>query len=118
MKKFREINEVLYECCQLELKQPLPDKHLTLMTVASFQASGYAVPTEDDPNQTSMSARKNCSPVANGQKAFNPSQEKLSIYAKEYRAIFLAFKEFGHIFWETPNPVIIMTGLFNRCQLF
>ena len=37
MKEFREINEALDRCCQLALRQPLPDKQLDLMTDASFQ---------------------------------------------------------------------------------
>ena len=33
----------------------------------------------------------------------------MSIYAKEFLAIFFAFKEFGHIFWGTLKLVIILT---------
>ena len=51
MKEFTEINEALDRCCQLALRQPLPGKQLVLMTDASFQAAGYAVLIEDDPNQ-------------------------------------------------------------------
>ena len=50
MKEFREINEALDQCCQLALAKPLPGKQLVLMTDASFQAAGYAVLIEDDPN--------------------------------------------------------------------
>ena len=51
MKEFREINEALDRCCRLALRQPLPGKQLVLLTDASFQAAGYAVLIEDDPNQ-------------------------------------------------------------------
>ena len=33
----------------------------------------------------------------------------MSVYAKEFLAIYFAFKEFGHIFWGAPKPVIIRT---------
>ena len=33
----------------------------------------------------------------------------MSIYAKEFLAIFFAFKEFWHIFWGARKPVIILT---------
>ena len=33
----------------------------------------------------------------------------MSIYAKKFLAIYFAFKEFGHIFWGAPKPVIIFT---------
>ena len=66
------------------------------MTDASFGATGYAVLTEDDPNQKVTSLRKSYAPVAYGSKTFTPAQIKMSIYAKEFLAIYFAFKGFGH----------------------
>ena len=71
MKEFREINEAL------ALRQPLPGKQLVLMTDASFQAAGYAVLIEDDPNYTST--RKTYAPIAYGSKTYSPSQIKMFI---------------------------------------
>ena len=51
IQQFNEINRDLDKCSQLALKQPLPNKQLVLMTDASFTAAGYAILTEDDPNQ-------------------------------------------------------------------
>ena len=79
------------------------------MTDASFSAAGYAVLIEDDPIEKYSSTRKTLAPVAYGSKTFSPAQLKMSIYAKEFLAIFFAFKEFGHIFWGTSTPVIILT---------
>ena len=67
MKKFREIkekNDALDRCCQLALRQPLHVKQLVLMTDASFQAAGYAVLIEDDPNQKYTSTRRTYAPIA------------------------------------------------------
>ena len=50
MKEFRELNGASDGCCQLTLRQPLPDKQLVRMTDASFEAPGFAVRIED--NQT------------------------------------------------------------------
>ena len=58
VREFREINESLDRCCQLALRQPLPGKQPILMTDASFQAAGFAVLMEDDPNQKYPSKRK------------------------------------------------------------
>ena len=118
MKEFREINEALDRCCQLALRQPLPGKQLVLMTDASFRAAGYAVLIEDDPNQKYTSTRKTYAPIAYGSKTFSPSQIKMSIYAKEFLAIYMAFKEFGHIFWGTTKPVIIMTDSKSVARFF
>ena len=79
------------------------------MTGASFGAAGYAVLIEDDSNQKFSSLRKSCARVAYGSKTFTPAQIKTSIYAKEFLAIYFAFKEFGHIFWGAPKPVIVLT---------
>ena len=42
----------------------------------------------------------------------------MSIYAKEFLAIYYAFKEFGHIFWGTPKPVIILTDNKSVTRFF
>ena len=118
MKEFREINEALDRCCQLALRQPLPGKQLVLMTNASFQAAGYAVLIEDDPNQKYTSTRKTYAPIAYGSKTYSPSQIKMSIYAKEFLAIYMAFKGFGHIFWGATKQVIIMTESKSVTRFF
>ena len=73
VEQFNEINRDLDRCSQLELKQPLPNKQLVLMTDASFTAAGYAILTEDDPNQKYTSVRKSYAPIAYGSKTFTPS---------------------------------------------
>ena len=108
-REFRGINEALYRCWQLALHQPLPGKQLVFMTDASFQATVYAVLIEDDPNQKYTSTRKNYGPIAYGSKTYSPSQIKMSIYAKDFSANYMAFEEFEHIFWGATKRVIIMT---------
>ena len=118
MKEFREINEALDRCCQLALRQPLPGKQLVLMTDANFQAAGYAVLLEDDPNQKYTSTRKTYAPIAYGSKTYSPPQTKMSIYAKEFLAIYMAFKDFGHVFWGATKPVMIMTDSKSVTRFF
>ena len=96
--KFTEINKDLDRCCELALKQPVLNKQIAIKTDASFSSAGYAFLIEDDPLEKNTSTRKTSAPVAYGSKTFSPSQLKISIYAKEFLAFFLAFKEFGHIF--------------------
>ena len=64
MNEFPKIHDVLDKCCQLAIRQPIPDKQSILMTDASFQAIEYAVLTEDDPNQDFTSTCKPYAPVA------------------------------------------------------
>ena len=42
----------------------------------------------------------------------------MSIYAKEILAIYMAFKEFGHIFWGATKRVIIMTDNRSATRFF
>ena len=77
---------------------------------------------EDDPNQKLQSKRKTYAPIAFGSKTFNPTQKKLSIYAKEFLSVYFAFVEFGHLMWGSSFPVIVFTDnrsvtRFFRAQL-
>ena len=118
MEQFREINEALDQCCQLALRQPVSGVQLVLMTDASFQAAGYAVLIEDDLNQSYTSTRKTYALTAYGSKTYSPSQIRMSIYAKEFLARYMAFKEFGHILWGATKRVIIMTDSESVTRLF
>ena len=109
LEQFTEINKALDRYCELALKQPLPNKQIALMTDASFSAASYAVNIEDDPMEKCSSTREAFAPVAYGSKSFSPAQLKMSIYAKDFLAMFFAFKKFGHNFWGTPKPMIILT---------
>ena len=52
------------------------------MTDAIFTAAGYAIMSEDDPNQKFQSTQKPHAPIVFGSKTFNPTQLKMSIQAK------------------------------------
>ena len=94
------MNDVLEKGRQLALTHPLPDKQLILMTDANFRAAGYAVLTEDDPNQKITSTRKTNASVAYGSKTFIRSQIKMSIHAKNFVAKNLALKKLDIYFRE------------------
>ena len=42
----------------------------------------------------------------------------MSISAEEFLAIFLAFKDFGHLIWGATKPVIIMTDSKSVTRFF
>ena len=73
--------------------------------------------TEEDPEQKITSTKKTYAPVAFGSKTFSPSQLKLSIYAKEFLAIYFAFMEYSHILWGSTKPTIVLTdNKWNACD--
>ena len=85
------------------------------MTDASFKAAGYA---EDDPNRKYTSTRKTYAPIAYGSKTYSTSQIKVSIYAKQFLAFYMAFRVFGHIFWGAIKPVIFMANSKSVTRFF
>ena len=115
---FDSVNKALSDACELALKQPIPGKQLVLMTDASFRSAGYALMIEDNPNQKIQSKRKTYAPVAFGCKIFPPAQLKLSIYSKEFLAIYMAFLEFAHILWEATKPTIVVTAIKSVTRFF
>ena len=93
----------VFECIRnagLKLTMSKCHSQLIVMSDASFTAAGYAIMIEDDPSQKLQSKRKTYAPIASGSKTFNPTQTKLSIYAKEFLSIYFAFVEFGHLMGE------------------
>ena len=115
---FDSVNKALSDACQLALKQPIPGKQLVLMTDASFRSAGYALMIEDNPDQKIQSKRKTYAPVAFGSKVFSPAQLKMSIYSKQFLAIYMAFLEFAHILWETSKSTIVLTDNKSVTRFF
>ena len=106
---FKEINASLAKAFGLALRQPVPGKQYVLMTDASFRASGYALMIEENDERKLLSRRKTFSPVAFGSRVFSPAQLKMSIYCKEFLAIYQDFLEYSHILWETTIPTRVLT---------
>ena len=106
---FDSVNKALSDARQLALKQPIPGKQLVLLTDASSRSAGYALMIENNPDQKIQSKRKTYAPVGFGSELFSPAQLKMSIYSKEFLAIYMAFLEFAHILWETSKLTIVLT---------
>ena len=112
------VNKALSDACELALKEPIARKQLVLMTDASFRSAGYALMIEDNPDQKIQSKRKTYAPVAFGSKIFSPAQLMVSIYSKDFLAIYIAFLEFAHILLEATKPTIILTDNKSVTRFF
>ena len=117
MNSFTNINKSLDNACGLWLKQPMPNRQYVLMTDANKNA-GYALMIEENPEEKISSVRKTYAPVAFGSKMFSPSQIKMSIYAKEFLAIYFAFMEYSHILWASTKPVVVLTDNKSVTRFF
>ena len=115
---YKAINAALSQACGLALKQPITGRQYVLLTDASFRASGYALMIEEDNEKKINSKKKTFAPVAFGSKVFSPAQLKMSIYCKEFLAIYHAFLEYSHILWETTLPTLVMTDNRSVTRFF
>ena len=115
---FKEINASLAEACGLALRQPVAGNQYLLMTDASFRASGYALMIEEKDDRKLLSKRKTFVPVAFGSRVFSPAQQKMSIYCKEFVAMFHAFLDYSQIFWETPIATLVLTDIRSVTRFF
>ena len=102
----------------LQRYQPMPNRQYVLMTDANFKNAGYALMIEENPEEKISSVRKTYAPVAFGSKMFSPSQIKMSIYAKDFLAIYFAFMEYSHILWESTKPVVVLTDNKSVTRFF
>ena len=118
MEDFTNLIKIFENSCQLALKQPLRNKQLIVMSDACFTAAGYAIMIEDDLNQKLQFKRKTKAPIAFGTKTFNPTQTKMSIYAKKFLFINFAFVEFGHLMWGSTFPLIVFTDSRSVTRVF
>ena len=115
---FDSVKKALSDACHLALKQLIPGKQLVLMTDARFRSPGYALMIEDNPDQKIQPKRNTYAPVAIGSKIFSPAQHKMSIYSKEFLAIYMVLLEFAHIFWEATKPTIVLTNKKSVTRFF
>ena len=106
---FEAINKSLNNACGLWIKQLLPNRQYVLMTDANFKNAGYALMTEEDPEQKITPTEKTYAPEAFGSKTFSASQLKLSIYVEYFLAIYFAFMEYSHVLWGSSKPKIVLT---------
>ena len=115
---FDSVNKALGDACELALKQPITGKQLFLMMDASFRSAGYALMIEDNPDQKIQSKRKTYDPVAFDSKIFSPAQLKMSIYSREFLAIYIKFLGLPHILWEATKPTIVLTDNKSVTRFF
>ena len=104
----------LEEACTLSFRLPKANAQYVILTDASFYAAGYVLMIEDYTTDQSGKTYKTYVPVSFGSKIFTPTYLKLSIYAKEFLAVYFAFDNFANILWGSNKPVLVLT---DNCSL-
>ena len=98
---FKAINKSLAEACGLALRQPVAGKQYVLVTNASFRAYGYAIMKGENDDEKLLSKRKTFPTGA------SPSQLKMSIYCKDFLAIYHI--GYSHFLRKTILPTLVLT---------
>ena len=96
----------LVKACNLSIAEP----HCQFLIAcdASLYAAGFILLIEE-PHDSSTEKSKTYAPVAFGSHSFSPAQLKLSLYAKEFLSIQLAFETFEHYVWGVSDkPIIVL----------
>ena len=116
---FDSLKDALRKCIDRTLKQPLAGKQYVMLTDASKYAAGFVLMIEDKVITKKGKEIKQFAPVAFGSKKFEPAQLRLSIFAKEFLAVYMGFTAFKHILWGvTDKPVLVLTDNVALSRFF
>ena len=96
VKALEVIKKDLMEATNVTLRQPKPGLQYVILCDASYHGAGFVLMVEDYVNETGKKEKKTCAPVSFGSHLFNATQLKLSIYYKEFLALYYALDYFSH----------------------
>ena len=109
VESFKTLREDLSKATETYLRLPQAGLQYIIIADASFYGAGYVLMVEDHCKDR-RKEDKILAPVSFGSKVFNPAQLKLSIYAKEFLAVYYAFDAFAHILWGAQQKdVLVLT---------
>ena len=115
------LKKALDQACKLTLRLPKANKQYVILADASWYSAGFVLMIEDYNEKKSKDPKHivNYAPVSFGSRLFSASQLKMSIYAKEFLAVYYAFDGFAHMLWGiTEKPVIVLTDNKSLTRFF
>ena len=113
------LKKSLIDATKMSLRFPLKDKHIVIMTDASMHAAGYVLLIEDyTQKEGNEGEKRQYAPIMFGSHAFNEAQLKMSIYCKEFLAVYYAFENFCHLIWGCSKKVVVLTDNRSLVQFF
>ena len=90
-----------------------------MLTDASKYAAGFVLMVEDKIITKKGKEITQFAPVAFGSKKFEPAQLRLSIFAKDFLAVYLGFMAFKHILWGVADkPILVLTDNVALSRFF
>ena len=109
------IKRDLLNATSTTLRLAEPNKQFVILTDASYHGSGFVLMIED---HTEDGKTIQYAPVSFGSKLFNAAQLKLSIYCKEFLALYFALESFSHYIWGAEKPILVLTDNKSLTSFF
>ena len=110
-----KIKRDLLNATSTTLRLAEPNKQFVILTDASYHGSGFVLMIED---HTEDGKTIQYAPVSFGSKLFNAAQLKLSIYCKEFLALYFALESFSHYIWGAEKPILVLTDNKSLTSFF
>ena len=112
-----QIRNALRKATTVLLRFPKPGLHVILCD-ASYHGAGYVLLVEDYLKDDKHKEQRLYAPVSFGSKLFNKAQLKLSIFCKEFFALYFALEEFSHYIWGAEKQVLVFSDNKSLTQFF
>ena len=119
VKVLEKLQEKLLTATKMTLRLAKPNQQYVVLTDASYYQAGFVLMIEDYvKNENTGKATKIYAPVSFGSKLFNAAQLKLSIFCKEFLAVYFALEHFAQYIWGCEKPVLVFTDNRSLTKFF
>ena len=108
----------LTRATDLTLRLAKPGLQYVILCDASFHGTGFVLMIEDYLIYQKVKTKKIYAPLSFGSRLFTTTQLKLSVYYKEFLALYFALDHFAHIIWGATKPVLVLTDKRSLTQFF
>ena len=101
------LKDDLLRATEQTLRLAMPHQQYVILCDASYHGAGFVLMIQDYTNDAKL--QKTFAPVSFGSKVFTKPQLELSIYCKEFLALYYALETFAHYIWGAKHPVVVFT---------
>ena len=110
------LKDDLLRATEQTLRLAMPHQQYVILCVASYHGAGFVLMIQDYTKDAKL--QKTFAPVSFGSKVFTKPQLELSIYCKEFLALYYALETFAHYIWGAKHPVVVFTDNKSLSHFF
>ena len=119
LKALEKLQEKLLSATKMTLRLAKLNQQYVVLTDASYYQAGFVLMIGDFvKNENTGQEIKIYAPVSFGSKLFNAAQLKLSIFCKEFLAVYFALEHFAQYIWGCEKPVLVLTDNRSLTKFF